>query len=296
MREPIDGPVLAVMRGRLASTRRSRWPTTATTASARRCGRPTATRGMRIARELHAGMVWLNDHLPGPDGLARAVGRGGGRRARAHARRGRAARVRAGEADHVGPAAHARPVVGALRRDDHPRPRARSPSCARAREADRERAWREGALALTRLGARAFGRGAAARTRRSARARRALAARLEPCPPRPMQARSASASCAGGSATRAASRGCSRRPFYIACLRLTGRRCVVVGGGEIGLEKVEGLLACDGEVTLIAPEAEPALQELRARGLDHAGSSARTPAPPTSRAPSWRSPRRTTPT
>jgi precorrin-2 dehydrogenase / sirohydrochlorin ferrochelatase len=50
-------------------------------------------------------------------------------------------------------------------------------------------------------------------------------------------------------------------PFYIACLKLTGRRCVVVGGGEIGLEKVEGLLACDGEVTLIAPEAEPALLE-----------------------------------
>jgi len=46
-------------------------------------------------------------------------------------------------------------------------------------------------------------------------------------------------------------------PFYIACLRLTGRRCLVVGGGEVGLEKVEGLLACDGEVTLIAPEAEP---------------------------------------
>ncbi len=37
-------------------------------------------------------------------------------------------------------------------------------------------------------------------------------------------------------------------PFYIACLKLTGRRCVVVGGGEIGLEKVEGLLACDGRV------------------------------------------------
>jgi precorrin-2 dehydrogenase/sirohydrochlorin ferrochelatase len=42
-------------------------------------------------------------------------------------------------------------------------------------------------------------------------------------------------------------------PFYIACLKLSGRRCVVVGGGEIGLEKVEGLLACSGEVTLIAP-------------------------------------------
>jgi siroheme synthase-like protein len=48
-------------------------------------------------------------------------------------------------------------------------------------------------------------------------------------------------------------------PFYIACLKLTGRRCLVIGGGEIGLEKVEGLLTCDGCVRLIAPEAEPAL-------------------------------------
>jgi siroheme synthase-like protein len=55
-------------------------------------------------------------------------------------------------------------------------------------------------------------------------------------------------------------------PFYIACLKLTGRRCVVVGGGEIGLEKVEGLLACDGEVTLIAPRARPALAELAREG------------------------------
>jgi precorrin-2 dehydrogenase / sirohydrochlorin ferrochelatase len=55
-------------------------------------------------------------------------------------------------------------------------------------------------------------------------------------------------------------------PFYIACLKLTDRRCLVVGGGEIGLEKVEGLLACDGEVTLIAPEAEPALREYAEEG------------------------------
>jgi precorrin-2 dehydrogenase/sirohydrochlorin ferrochelatase len=55
-------------------------------------------------------------------------------------------------------------------------------------------------------------------------------------------------------------------PFYIACLKLSGRRCLVVGGGEIGLEKVEGLLACDGDVTLLAPEAVPALQELAAEG------------------------------
>src|ERR1700727_1261265 len=55
-------------------------------------------------------------------------------------------------------------------------------------------------------------------------------------------------------------------PFYIACLRLKGRRCVVVGGGDIGLEKVEGLLACDANVTLIAPEAHPELVQLALEG------------------------------
>src|SRR2546421_2801348 len=55
-------------------------------------------------------------------------------------------------------------------------------------------------------------------------------------------------------------------PFYIACLRLNGRRCLVVGGGEVGLEKVEGLLVCDADVTLVAPEAEPALQEYAREG------------------------------
>jgi siroheme synthase-like protein len=51
-------------------------------------------------------------------------------------------------------------------------------------------------------------------------------------------------------------------PFYIACLKLSGRRCVVVGGGDVGLEKVEGLLACDGDVTLVAPDAIEPLREL----------------------------------
>jgi precorrin-2 dehydrogenase / sirohydrochlorin ferrochelatase len=55
-------------------------------------------------------------------------------------------------------------------------------------------------------------------------------------------------------------------PLYIACLRLEGRSCLVVGGGEVGLEKVEGLLACGGEVTLVAPEAEPELADYAAEG------------------------------
>ncbi|HLM30575.1 MAG TPA: bifunctional precorrin-2 dehydrogenase/sirohydrochlorin ferrochelatase [Solirubrobacterales bacterium] len=61
-------------------------------------------------------------------------------------------------------------------------------------------------------------------------------------------------------------RGMLETPFYLACLRLTGRNCLVVGGGEVGLEKVEGLLACDGRVTLVAPEAVPELAELAAEG------------------------------
>jgi precorrin-2 dehydrogenase/sirohydrochlorin ferrochelatase len=55
-------------------------------------------------------------------------------------------------------------------------------------------------------------------------------------------------------------------PLYIACLRLSGRPCLVVGGGEVGLEKVEGLLACDGRVTLIAPDAVPELAEYAREG------------------------------
>jgi precorrin-2 dehydrogenase / sirohydrochlorin ferrochelatase len=55
-------------------------------------------------------------------------------------------------------------------------------------------------------------------------------------------------------------------PFYIACLKLKGRRALVVGGGDIGLEKVEGLLACDADVTLVAPAAHPELEAMAAEG------------------------------
>jgi len=60
--------------------------------------------------------------------------------------------------------------------------------------------------------------------------------------------------------------GMLETPFYIACLRLTGRRCVVVGGGEVGLEKVEGLLACDARVVLVTPDAGVELEALAAEG------------------------------
>jgi precorrin-2 dehydrogenase/sirohydrochlorin ferrochelatase len=55
-------------------------------------------------------------------------------------------------------------------------------------------------------------------------------------------------------------------PFYIACLKLSGRKCLIVGGGDVGLEKVEGVLACNGDVTLLAPEAHPELEALAEEG------------------------------
>jgi precorrin-2 dehydrogenase / sirohydrochlorin ferrochelatase len=55
-------------------------------------------------------------------------------------------------------------------------------------------------------------------------------------------------------------------PLYVACLMLSGRPCLVVGGGEVGLEKVEGLLACGGDVTVVAPDAVDELRDYAAEG------------------------------
>ena len=51
---------------RARSRRRSRWPTTAPYGLGASVWTADRYRGVRIARELDAGMVWLNDHLPSP--------------------------------------------------------------------------------------------------------------------------------------------------------------------------------------------------------------------------------------
>ena len=38
-------------------------------------------------------------------------------------------------------------------------------------------------------------------------------------------------------------------------LKLDGKRCLVVGGGLIGLEKVESLLRCGAYLRVVAPHA-----------------------------------------
>jgi siroheme synthase-like protein len=55
-------------------------------------------------------------------------------------------------------------------------------------------------------------------------------------------------------------------PLYMAAMKLKGRRCLVVGGGDVGLEKVEGLLLCDAKVQLIAPDAVSELAGYAAEG------------------------------
>jgi siroheme synthase-like protein len=48
----------------------------------------------------------------------------------------------------------------------------------------------------------------------------------------------------------------------MACLDLRGRDCLVVGGGRVALEKVQGLLECDANVSVVAPELEDELWAL----------------------------------
>ena len=131
--------------------------------------------------------------------------------------------------------------------------------------------------APTRWAARRRRRRDFAAMRRAPRAARPVEVRRPltspACPPRPTQARNASASYQRGICDQCCVRGMLETPLYIACLRLSGRDCLVVGGGEVGLEKVEGLLACDGRVTLVAPEASRRAARARRRGLDRLGAA-----------------------
>ena len=45
----------------------------------------------------------------------------------------------------------------------------------------------------------------------------------------------------------------------MACLDLHGRDCLVVGGGRVATEKVQGLLECDAKVTVVAPQMDDEL-------------------------------------
>jgi succinate-semialdehyde dehydrogenase / glutarate-semialdehyde dehydrogenase len=157
LREPIDGPVLVVMPvdsvdEAIALANDSDYGLGVSVWTADRY------QGLRIARELQAGMVWLNDHLPVPTvsrgpwgaaaggGLGRTLGEAG---------------LRACAQEKLitwDPPAMRGLWWGPY--DQRTSRAARAIAKMRsAREVDREHAWREGAVALARIVARAFGRG-----------------------------------------------------------------------------------------------------------------------------------------
>lgn len=54
--------------------------------------------------------------------------------------------------------------------------------------------------------------------------------------------------------------------YYPVFLDLAGRPSLVIGGGEVGLQKVRGLLAADAAVTVVSPQLHPLLEEWRRSG------------------------------
>jgi precorrin-2 dehydrogenase / sirohydrochlorin ferrochelatase len=54
--------------------------------------------------------------------------------------------------------------------------------------------------------------------------------------------------------------------FFPTFMNVRDRTCLVIGAGPIGLEKIEGLLASDARVVVVAPEAEREVAELAAEG------------------------------
>jgi precorrin-2 dehydrogenase / sirohydrochlorin ferrochelatase len=48
--------------------------------------------------------------------------------------------------------------------------------------------------------------------------------------------------------------------LFPAFLKLAGRRCLVVGGGRIAEEKIEGLLRAGADIRVVAPQASPRIR------------------------------------
>ena len=67
------------------------------------------------------------------------------------------------------------------------------------------------------------------------------------------------------------------KTFYMACLDLGSRPCLVVGAGPIGLEKIEGLLAANAKIHVVAKAAIPEVRELAAEGAITLEERAYTP-------------------
>lgn len=73
----------------------------------------------------------------------------------------------------------------------------------------------------------------------------------------------------GGGSARSATAPAARS-LYPVCLDVVGRRCVVIGGGEVAERKVVSLLEAGAHCVVISPELAPRLCRLRDDGrLEH---------------------------
>lgn len=58
-----------------------------------------------------------------------------------------------------------------------------------------------------------------------------------------------------------------KKVYYPIYLDLTGKRCVIVGGGKVAERKCASLIKTDAEITLIAPEITKRLKGYKDKGL-----------------------------
>lgn len=58
--------------------------------------------------------------------------------------------------------------------------------------------------------------------------------------------------------------------YYPICLNITNKRCVIVGGGEVGARKAEGLIVCGARVVVLSRVLAPSLEKMKQEGrIDH---------------------------
>jgi len=73
--------------------------------------------------------------------------------------------------------------------------------------------------------------------------------------------------------------GMSDHPPYPSGLRLTGRRVVVVGGGQVAQRRVPALIGAGADVHVVAPDVTPAIEGMTAEITWRPGKTASAPSP-----------------
>ncbi len=60
--------------------------------------------------------------------------------------------------------------------------------------------------------------------------------------------------------------GTAEQPAYPVGLRLSGRRVVVIGGGQVAQRRLPALIAAGGDITLVSPSATASVEAMAEAG------------------------------